>query len=674
MIAIVYLLLQSGAVFGSVSVRCFTEPSGGKEKATVFYVSFEITGNEAELELLSTDLSTATVFEGDYAGFQKMIEEGITKPVQKIRYDEIEKNKERYRGRFVCSGIIEGNSEILLNVFQEDEKIETIRIPIEIISNNLLKKAIEKRWEQKKRPDHFGSLILEENAIFYNEQYIFTMIAAKRTNLKEQLDLTGFFYYTPSLSHAKALSYEIYAIETLDGSDFVLKLTDIAVNPNPLLKEEAKTKIFYPYLEWSDLQGNLIKDLSYEDEYLEVLYQKPVNGSFTPFETIVLNSWEGTKRLEVGEIGTLELIVESKSRLLDKVFKILTIPGTDTLISSRNADVNEKSGIREISWVYRFSFDFIPTHPGTYTTWIEPFDYLDVGTGVQKHFYSEKLTINVDERATETAYEGIVNPLKPLREKGIDLNGHLDSFNSAVNLANQNRLEEAKIIFSELLDKYPLSSDLLYNLGWVSYYQKQYGESQLYFYRSCSIDFAEDSQYNIRFIESSLNLSGRPLYSIKRINRGIHFLFLISGCLFCLIFVFYVVIKAVRYHAFSFLRETAAPEKKQRNFFTFLLFIGCSLFFVYFSQEIQERSFERNVVIQYETYAYAGPSYNHPTIGEKIQIGNAGKFLDKNNEFCYIEYISSSPNETGNTGLISASVRYWIPEANLDFVIDTLFF
>ncbi|HPH09294.1 MAG TPA: hypothetical protein PKW59_00310 [Thermotogota bacterium] len=641
------------------------------ERGTPFLVRYRVFDYVGDEKKLTLSLDANVAFSGSFEEYETAILNQTVKPFQEL--GEIDRRVEDgvISGGIVCSGAVTGTHSLGVLAFELDKMIGSESLEIEITENDRLSRALYQRWDKKSKTDHFGLTLLLEDAIFYNEQYAFTIIAAKKVNPNEKLDLSGFYYYTPSFSQAKALWYEVFLSEKLDQETYVIKMADIVVNPNPLLEEQTKVKIYHPYLQWKDASGNDIEDLSYEDEYETVLYQKPSDVSFNPMEPILLKTWEGSPALEMGEIGTVRLSIESRSLFLGSFFKMISAPSTATSITLRRSQITESQGIRKIDRTYHYEYDFLPSSPATYTLTLEPFSYTVTRTGENLVFQTNPLTIVVKERQNEPVFTGIINPLKPLREDPTRVKNK-QQFEKGLLLAFEKKWEESRRVFTRLAEEEPLSDDIWYNLGWVAFYHDQVGLSQLCFYRAVAIKESEDTQYNIRFIETAKSLSGRPLAKVYRIDRQTHRWLGVGGIAFLAPFLFVMVVRSLRWSVFRRSAKQEPMKKRGRMILVLLSLTGIICLTLYLADLIRENAFERQTVVQYDSIAYAGPAFSYPAIGT-VAKGNVGKRLTEQNGFSYIEYIALSPQDTPLSGTVTPSVRYWIPTENQEIILDSLF-
>ena len=371
----------------------------------------------------------------------------------------------------------------------------------------------------------------------------------------------------------QALRYAAYLTETLGGETYALKMADVVVNPNPLLVEQAKVKVYHPYLRWIDASGKEIEDLSYEDEYETVLYQKPTDSSFFQADPIVLKEWEASPALQTGEIGTVRFSIESRSLFFGSTFKMISMPSAQTSLTLRRSWITESEGIRRIDRTTHYEYDFLPESAATYTLTIEPFAYTVTRTGETRVFQTDPLTIVVTQRLEDKPFTGILNPLKPLRENSARVKNKQE-FEKGLLYALEENWEEATRVFSRLAEEEPLSDDIWYNLGWVAFSSDQVGLSQLCFYRAFTIVETEDTQYNIRFIETAKGLSGRPLAKVKRIDGLAHRWLGVGGVVCLALFSFSITLRLRRLSVFKRRREAEHPEKHRRLSRALLAFIA----------------------------------------------------------------------------------------------------
>jgi len=632
------------------------------------YSVFDYLGEETQL-VVSLDRETA--FSGDFDAFESLVSSQTIKPFQELGIIDQEVRDGVITGSIICAGTLIGTHRLEVLASEAETFIASQSGEITVLENNRLRQALLERWQKKSQKDHFGVTLLWEDAVFYNEQYAFTIIAAKNVSAPEDWALSGFFYYTPSLSQAESLWYTVYLAEQLGQETFIAKMADVVVNPNPILEEQTKVKIYHPYLQWTDANGNEIEDLSYEDEYQSVLYQKPNDTSFFPSEPILLKTWEGTPAMRVGEIGTVRLSVESRSLFIGSTFKLISTPSTATEITLRRSRITERQGIRRIDRTFHYEYDFLPASHATYTLTLEPFPYTVTKTGDKQVFSPDPLTIVVQERENDPVFTGIINPLKPLREDRTRVKNR-QQFDKGISFAKEGNWAQAEGIFSRLALEEPLSDDIFYNLGWVAYYLDEIGLSQLAFYRASMLDNAEDTQYNIRFIETAKNLSGRPLKAVVRIRAQTQKWLLALGIATVSPLLAALAVRMARRSLTGRFKRAPLMKKRNRIFLTYLAIAGTSCSIAYCANGIREITYERQTVVMFDSLAYAGPSFSYPVIGT-VKKGNVGKRIAEESGFSYIEYIALSSQETPLSGSLTPSIRYWIPFENQEIILNSLF-
>lgn len=641
------------------------------ERGTPFLIRYVIFDYEGEEKNLTVSLDTQAAFSGNFDEFLASVIDHAIKPFQELGSIDRELEDGAVSGGIICSSALVGTHELEVLVFEKDRLVKSESLVITVTENHRLSQALNARWEKKKKPEHFGLSFLSENAVFYNEQYSFSMIAVEKVSASETLKLSGFYYYTPALSQAKALRYAAYLTETLGGETYALKMADVVVNPNPLLEEQAKVKVYHPYLRWIDASGKEIEDLSYEDEYETVLYQKPTDSSFFQADPIVLKEWEASPALQTGEIGTVRFSIESRSLFFGSTFKMISMPSAQTSLTLRRSWITESEGIRRIDRTTHYEYDFLPESAATYTLTIEPFAYTVTRTGETRVFQTDPLTIVVTQRLEDKPFTGILNPLKPLRENSARVKNKQE-FEKGLLYALEENWEEATRVFSRLAEEEPLSDDIWYNLGWVAFSSDQVGLSQLCFYRAFTIVETEDTQYNIRFIETAKGLSGRPLAKVKRIDGLAHRWLGVGGVVCLALFSFSITLRLRRLSVFKRRREAEHPEKHRRLSRALLAFIALICLAFCAANLLREYAFERQAVVLFESPAYGGPAFDYPAIGT-IAPGNVGKCLAQRDGFSYMEYLAPWAIDAPFSGDVTSAVRYWVPSENLEVILSTLF-
>lgn len=651
-----------------------------KIKGEPFYIRFVVTlspqDSTPDSTGVSISLDSENVFQGDFTQFGEMVTKADKtlqiKPLQQLEFVEEQRNDQTIQGYFLVSGVREGFHFINFVVSQKGETILKKKISLNILSNTVFENELQKRWFSKKTPQHFSFLYLTEKEVFFNQQYFFTMYAAKNINEPDELRLTGFFYYNPLQSDARSLSYEMYTVHTLREETFILKGSDVTVNPSQFLNANTKMKIFYPYLEWEKPNKEIVKDLSYDDEFLEMqIVQPPEKGGFYA-EEIRIESWNITPQLKIGEIGELSVSLKTRSSLTSPVFKILTAPGTGTILEYRETNITERAQYRSYEYVYRYQFEVIPVKEGTYTFSLQPFEYYDPKAAVRKVLEATPVQLSVTGTETISVFTGVVNPLKDLRQtarKSKDTN----LYEEGIRKAKEGDTQNAISIFESLLKSDHLAADVLYNLGWLSYYAKDFAKAQLYFYRSALLRPEDDVKFNIRYIESTVGLRGQPIQKTTLISKNIHIFYFIIAIVMVspgyVVFFFRVLKKR-----FGKSKGRLRPLKRSmKALYYSLTVLGIVFFVIFIAEEIVDHTQTRFAIVQYSGTLYSGPSFHYPTMGS-VNEGDVGKYYRQENGFYYVEYTQTGlTEETASRGLLP-TLGFWIPTENAEIVLDTIFY
>ena len=612
--------------FSGASVEC----------GTPFYLTIDLSSSELNLKNIYIEIPSEYTINGDYNQITEFYEDLINsqkppRPLLQILSTELLVNEEERKVfRMLLTGSAEGIMNFKVILADDFQTYSQDNLPIRfVLPENKIKALISRKneiiqdiekmagnryWENL-RGEYFGCSMPSINKVYEGDQYIIHHMIARKLNPDDKLSYSGSFYYPPLYSKVENLSFLPTYLVNLEDEYYMICEDLLIIKITPELTDETDNlivNVYHPRVVWEDSENKEHENISYANENVEVEYLK------LPTTLKVLNGLDYYCNIENISVkspdsNTLNMKIESESIIVGNPLNIEATP-SDAKITLFNSNIEKHEYFNRVVYEYNFEYLIDKKDAGFVELKIPSYKYFDLKSNATITLDEKTLVYEVVEYQGNSGNSEVFLGLNGIREKtSEDISRAL--FDEGVKYYLEEDYDMAFKTFGILVNRFPDSADVRYNLGLVYSKKTDIWEVQREFYRSALLRTEEDVVQNIKLIQKHYYLTGQSIYEIFRFDRN---LFIILTILSVSVFVLSML----------FL------YRKKRMLYALTLIVSIAIACFCLFHIIGANSNPEYAVVSFSSPLYAGPKYDYPiiknsTAGDMVKIVEAKKGFKK---------------------------------------------